>query len=93
MGKIKATTEEKLFASIITYIQIVTHIALWHYVTSFTVAPFEKLGFSVSFSNHLSDQQNFGGNSCNVQEKKEKFSNFYPTMQRLTISKAACGGY
>ena len=92
-GKIKATTEEKLFANIITYIQVVTHIALWHYVTYFTVAPFDisKLGFSVSFSNHLSDQQNFGGNLCNVQKKKKSSQTFTPPCSVSLYSKQLVG--
>ena len=56
-GIIKATTENKVIWSIITYIQIFTNTIIWHYVTYVTVSPFNicHLGFSVSPSNDLLD--------------------------------------
>ena len=52
-----------------------------------------QLGFSVSSSNHLLEQQNLESDSCNVLKENFFWKNFQSVTQRLIIPKVACGWY
>ena len=92
-GNNKSNVREKVILESY-YIQRVTHIVIWYYVTYVTVSHFGiyQLGFSVSPSNHLSDQQNLGSDSCNVLKETKSFHFFYPSRSVSLYTKQYVGG-
>ena len=65
----------------------------WVEKRSLKRSPFNiyQLGFSVSPSKRLLDQQNLESDLCNVLTEKHLKKKFQPVTQHFSIPKAACG--